>query len=140
MKRATSYKTGAASKHDNAIVSSWLAKAAGDLVTAERELKAIRLPNYDAVCFHSQQAAEKLIKAALIQAAGIEPPKVHDLVRLDGLLQKHLSQWAWDKRELSDLSQAAVEVRYPGFEANRAQAREMFDIALRIWKRLRPLI
>ena len=43
MKRAVSYKTAAASRHANAMVSSWLAKAAGDLVTAERELRARRL-------------------------------------------------------------------------------------------------
>jgi HEPN domain-containing protein len=138
MKRAASYKTAAASKHGNAMVASWLAKAAGDLVTAERELKASHLPNYDSACFHSQQAAEKLIKAALIGATGIEPPKVHDLVRLDGLLQKCLPGWSWDVQELSDLSQVAVEVRYPGFEATREHAREMFDISHRIWKRLRP--
>lgn len=139
MKRAISYKTAAASRHANPLVASWLSKAAGDLVTAERELNAPQLPNYDSSCYHSQQSAEKLMKAALI-TAGLDPPKVHDLVRLDGLLQKNLPGWSWDVHELSALSEVAVEVRYPGFEANRAHAREMFDIDLRIWKRLRSMI
>lgn len=40
--------------------AEWLAKAEGDLRTAQRELLVAELPNYDAVCFHSQQCAEKL--------------------------------------------------------------------------------
>src|SRR2546421_5742031 len=37
----------------------------GDFATAQRELGAIQDPNYDAVCFHAQQCAEKYLKAFL---------------------------------------------------------------------------
>lgn len=37
----------------------WVHKADGDYATAMRELRARRSPNYDAVCFHAQQCAEK---------------------------------------------------------------------------------
>ncbi len=43
----------------NPLTSEWVEKAEGDLVTAQRELRARNKPNYDAACFHAQQAAEK---------------------------------------------------------------------------------
>jgi hypothetical protein len=39
----------------NSIVSEWVEKAEGDFQTAEREMRARKAPNYDAVCFHAQQ-------------------------------------------------------------------------------------
>ena len=49
----------------NPIVEEWLKKAEGDWQTANRELRARKNPNYDAVCFHCQQCAEKYLKAYL---------------------------------------------------------------------------
>ena len=59
----------------------WVDKAEGDLATARRELRARKAPNYDAVCFHAQQAAEKYLKAYL-QDQNQSPPRVHDLIEL----------------------------------------------------------
>ena len=50
----------------NATVKEWIAKAEADFSTATRELQAAESPNFDAVCFHAQQCAEKLMKALLI--------------------------------------------------------------------------
>jgi HEPN domain-containing protein len=36
----------------------WIAKAEGDLGTASREVAVVDAPNFDAVCFHSQQSVE----------------------------------------------------------------------------------
>jgi hypothetical protein len=47
------------------LTQEWIEKAEGDFRTARRELQAKRLPNYDAVCFHAQQCAEKYLKARL---------------------------------------------------------------------------
>jgi len=44
----------------------WVKKAEGDYVTAQRELRARKSPNYDASCFHAQQCAEKYLKARLL--------------------------------------------------------------------------
>ena len=65
----------------NAVLKEWIAKAEGDFATATRELAATEQPNYDAVCFHAQQCAEKYLKALLI-ASGVTPPKIHDLAQL----------------------------------------------------------
>jgi HEPN domain-containing protein len=35
----------------------------GDFATVEREVRARKNPNYDGVCFHAQQCAEKYLKA-----------------------------------------------------------------------------
>ncbi|WP_088571030.1 HEPN domain-containing protein [Thermoflexus hugenholtzii] len=40
----------------------WIEKAEGDWRTSARELRARRHPNYDAACFHAQQAAEKYLQ------------------------------------------------------------------------------
>jgi HEPN domain-containing protein len=49
----------------NELAVEWVQKAEGDYATAGRELRARRYPNYDAACFHSQQVAEKYLKAFL---------------------------------------------------------------------------
>lgn len=41
----------------NPLTLEWVEKAEGDLLTARREYRARRSPNYDAVCFHAQQAS-----------------------------------------------------------------------------------
>jgi hypothetical protein len=33
--------------------AEWMKKAEGDFLTAGRELRARKSPNYDAVCFHA---------------------------------------------------------------------------------------
>ena len=63
------------------VLAEWVSKAEGDYDTAQRELKVRRKPNYDAVCFHAQQSAEKYLKAFLVLRE-IEPPRIHNLIEL----------------------------------------------------------
>ena len=65
----------------NPAVDEWVSKAEGDFATAGRELRARKAPNYDAVCFHAQQCAEKYLKAVL-QENKKHIPKIHNLVEL----------------------------------------------------------
>ena len=51
----------------NDLVKEWINKAEGDRQTARREVSVIVSPNWDAVCFHAQQAVEKYLKALLQQ-------------------------------------------------------------------------
>jgi HEPN domain-containing protein len=67
------------------LAQEWADKAEGDLHTAERELAAEHYPNYDAACFHTQQCAEKYLKAVL-QERQVYFRKTHDLVELLGLV------------------------------------------------------
>lgn len=66
-------------------LAKWIRKAEGDFRVAQREFGADPSGSADAVCYHSQQAIEKLMKALLVQR-NIEPPHTHNLVRLAELL------------------------------------------------------
>lgn len=52
----------------NPLTLEWIDKAEGDFATAGREIRVRKLPNYDAVCYHAQQCAEKYLKALLQEA------------------------------------------------------------------------
>lgn len=62
------------------IVAAWHEKARGDLAAAQLCLGAPHIPGW-IVGFHLQQSVEKWLKAELV-ALGVEPPRVHDLIRL----------------------------------------------------------
>ena len=68
----------------NDLTREWIVKAEGDFATAGREMRARKQPNFDAVCFHAQQAAEKYLKAVL-QENGADVPRTHNLIDLLGL-------------------------------------------------------
>lgn len=123
----------------NATVREWLTKAEGDFITARRELRARKSPNYDSACFHSQQCIEKLLKALLI-ARKIVPPRTHNLVELHRLIRQVEPTWIWDQQELDWLSRAAVAYRYPGNAATRPQAVMALAICRRLRERLLGLI
>ena len=55
----------------NKTALEWEQKADNDLSTAEREIIVQIHPNYDAVCYHSQKAAEKMMKGVLGLKAGV---------------------------------------------------------------------
>jgi HEPN domain-containing protein len=108
------------------ITSEWVIKAEGDFATARRELSAIDNPNYDAVCFHAQQSAEKYLKAFL-QEANIQFPKTHDLADLLDLAVSIEPTWTSMTADLNTLSAFAVEYRYPGDSADLDEAKEAFQ-------------
>jgi len=85
-------------------VREWVAKADGDHVSAMREYRARKNPNYDSACFHAQQCIEKLLKATL-DAEGGSVTKVHDLaILLNDCLAKH-PLWSVMREDLEMLSQ-----------------------------------
>jgi HEPN domain-containing protein len=110
------------------LAAEWVAKAEGDFLTAGRELAAADRPNYDGVCFHAQQCAEKYLKALLVEE-GVAFPKVHDLAALLSLLLPFHPEWEAHRRSCEALTDSAVEVRYPGFSAAKDDARAALDTA-----------
>lgn len=89
----------------------WLQFSAEDLDVAQR-LLADRLSAPRHVCWLSQQAAEKALKAALVLEE-VDFPYTHDLNALRNLLP---DSWPVrvDHPDLTQLNQWAVEARYPG--------------------------
>ena len=101
--------------------NAWLRKAEGDHDTALRELRARRRPNYDAACFHAQQAIEKHLKALLTERGKLFP-KIHDLVKLGEWCGAFVPHLIFYEEELDRLARYAVVFRYPGETATRAEA------------------
>ena len=103
------------------ITAEWVTKAEGDFAVMERECKVQDKANYDGICFHAQQCAEKYLKARLCEA-DIPFSKIHDLVAL--LEQVVVAEPAWEtfREDLAYLSDFAVTFRYPGESADRESA------------------
>jgi HEPN domain-containing protein len=123
----------------NEVIREWTAKAEGDFATAKREMASPENPNFDAVCFHAEQCAEKYLKALLI-ASGVTPPKVHDLAVLDHLLSPVRPDWRWPVEELRLLTRAAVVFRYPGESAGHEEAAIALDVCTRMREQFRLLL
>lgn len=98
-------------------------KAEGDWGTATREMVVTPDPNFDAVCFHAQQCAEKYLKALLV-TRNIEFPRTHDLAMIADLAGTDNASLTALRDKITRLSAMAVEVRYPGTSAERADAEE----------------
>jgi HEPN domain-containing protein len=106
----------------HALTQEWIDKAEGDFHTASREARARKAPNYDAVCFHGQQCAEKYLKAYL-QEQGQRFPRVHDLIELLELCLPYDGTFDSQRNLLKDLTKYAVDYRYPGELATKDDAR-----------------
>ncbi len=124
----------------NASAASLRKKAQADLATALRELGVVEAANYDAVCFHAQQAAEKAIKATLIEV-GAHAPRSHDLWHLWRLLSSAgaVSEAAVSANDLVFLTRAAVEMRYGDDNAAKSDADRSVAIAQQILASLAAL-
>jgi len=70
----------------------------------------------DIVCFHCQQAVEKMLKAALL-ASGAEPARTHDLGFLLETLEAIRPIPDGLKEVCAVLADYGVAPRYPGWEA-----------------------
>lgn len=101
----------------------WVDKAEGDWGTMLRESEVLTDPNYDAVCFHAQQCAEKYLKARLFDA-DLPFRKTHDLLNLLSTILIVEPEWTIYEDLLSKLSVFGVAGRYPGLVSNELQAHE----------------
>jgi HEPN domain-containing protein len=121
-------------KHDLRDVAVRFArKARSDEITLDKLADDPDVPD-DVIGFHTQQAIEKLLKAALA-CAGVAPPRIHDLGELIALLgDADLSPPA-SASEARALVPWAVEFRYDDVldeRLDRATAREAVA-RLRAW-------
>jgi HEPN domain-containing protein len=119
----------------NLLVEEWVRKAVADLQTAKRESRVRRNPNFDAVCFHAQQAVEKMLKAKLASMHR-DIPRTHDLTQLLDLLLDAESLWESWRSSLDELVSYAVEFRYPGEMATRDMAKQALKSAVAICKEI----
>lgn len=117
----------------------WVAKADADLDTAKREVVVAQSPNYDAVCFHAQQCAEKYLKAVLLES-DLRIPRIHDLEALLNQLIPLYPVLSSVLHSARILSAMAVEVRYPGMSADEDDASESIIAAMAIRDEVRLIL
>ena len=88
----------------------WLQRAESNLEIARwaRREKVL----LEDLCFEAQQAAEKTLKALLIYLSG-DYPRVHAFTLLLERLEQHVTV-PEPIREVVELSDYAVQIRYPG--------------------------
>jgi len=72
------------------VTARWVRKAEVDTTGASQLARAKPALN-DLVCFHCQQAAEKYLKALMLEL-GLVPPRTHDLPKLLSALLPHDAQ------------------------------------------------
>ena len=88
----------------------WLKYALDDLHSAEALIKE---KIYNTVCFHSQQAVEKLLKA-LIASYGRPIPRTHNLSRLNKICEDlYNDKLGIDDEWLIFLNDIYIDSRYP---------------------------
>ena len=105
----------------------WVEKAEEDFISAQREYRARKRPNYNAACFFVQQCIEKYLKARL-QEADIEFSKIHDLIKLLELVLRVEPLWDAYRPTFRYVSAYAVSFRYPGENAEKDEARDAIKI------------
>jgi len=118
-------------------VLAWVEKAEQDfegaVFLAAKRSKSIP----DLVCFHSQQAAEKYLKAYLI-LQHLPFPKTHDLVKLKNLLMGKAPEIELIADLLVFLNEFSVQYRYPGEKSSSAYAKRALKAATEVRKFFAP--
>ena len=111
------------------LTQQWLAKAKQDFEVAQH-LVSQGADYFSAVGFHSQQAAEKYLKALLTHHQ-IEFPKTHNLGELLDLLVPVQPPTAGSLRDITALNPYGVEIRYPDdmLEVTSEEAGEAVKLA-----------
>jgi HEPN domain-containing protein len=101
----------------------WIKKAEQDYEAAVALSRKRKVPVHDVVCFHTQQCAEKYLKAFLVNHR-VYFSKTHDLVQLLGLAVALEPSLALLKPFFVALNPYAVMFRYPDEHATSLEARK----------------
>jgi len=117
------------------ITAEWVRKAENDFDVAHLARAREESPITDAICFHSQQCAEKYVKAFL-QENRIRFPYAHPLMPLLDLCLSVDTEFESLRQDLDRLDGYAVAARYPGITITL----EMAEGALAAASRVRAFI
>lgn len=113
------------------LVAEWLDRARSDLILAKMTEDERITP--DILAFPAQQAAEKALKALLVQRQ-TEFPRTHAIGPLLNLCESTGYEVAEDLTEAVTLTRYAVASRYPGTgeRVTREEARAAAELATRV--------
>ncbi len=119
---------------------TWIAKAENDILNIRNNMSAERVPR-DTVCFHAQQAAEKMLKAFVV-SRGQTVGRTHNLEALLAEAVAAGGALGVLEADCQLLTPYAVMLRYPGAadEPSEQEGRQAVAAAERIYKRVRAAL
>jgi len=120
-------------------VRDWVIKAEEDFAVVQVLVRRRQAAVQNAVCFHAQQCAEKYLKAFLI-GSRVAFPKTHDLLNLLELARRCDHTIELLRPYLEYLEPYAVNLRYPGERATRAEARRSVRAITQVREALRRIL
>jgi len=94
------------------LAKEWLRYAKSDLSTANHMFFDVNPKETEISCYHTQQCAEKSLKAYLI-TKNIDPPRTHDLLELNNLCFAYEQCFSAIQNYCVSLNPYGVHVRYP---------------------------
>ena len=97
---------------DKTFVLEWIRYASDDLFTARHMFEDVYPKRLGISVWHSQQCAEKALKAFLV-ANDIDPPKIHNLNRLGELCGNIDGEFFQIEIPCAKLNPLGAEIRYP---------------------------
>jgi HEPN domain-containing protein len=106
---------------------AWLQKAAHDITAINRVMVGTRVP-WDIVCFHAQQAAEKVLKAFPV-FHGQTPSKSHDCAYLLSECAKIAPSLAPLRADFRYVTRYGVAPRYPDIGPDPTKKQSVAAIA-----------
>jgi len=121
------------------LVKEWTDKAEEDHRTLQELYKKSPSDFATTICFHSQQCAEKYLKA-LLTKHGIEPPWIHTLETLLDLIIPKIPELERFREMLAELTPYGTEYRYPGKIANHEDAKICVNIISNFRDNVKPLL
>ena len=113
------------------LTAEWVSKADNDFEVARLARYRADAPIADAICFHSQQCAEKYLKAFL-QEHRIRFPYTHPLIPLLEMCLPLDPGFESLRVDLDRLDGYAVAARYPGVFVTLEMADEALEAASRV--------
>jgi len=121
---------------DQKLALGWVSKGDEDLRSAIR-LASFEDADLDVVCYHAQQAAEKYLKSLLVYYQ--EPfKKSHAIDYLLDLLEVRIPNARSDLSDVVDLTDYAVETRYP--DEPVGLSREDSAVAIKLARKARKYV
>jgi HEPN domain-containing protein len=97
---------------DRKFVLEWIYYATSDLRTARHMFEDLWPKETEISAWHSQRCAEKALKAVLV-ANDIDPPKTHDLEKLNDLCQNIDKDFSQLEMACKTINPYGVASRYP---------------------------
>jgi HEPN domain-containing protein len=118
----------------------WLSRATADLLAA-RAILAVVMPSYETAAFHTQQAAEKALKALLVRHQ-IPFGKTHNITELLVLGEPVATGISAELADASALTPYAIDARYPTEvpAPDKDETSRALAVATRVVDRVRALL